>query len=40
MSADWKFRHDGNYSAAWGLSSDAEQLSPVTEFLIRTEQPL
>ena len=29
-----------NYSASQGLPSDAEQFSRVTEFSIRTEQPL
>ena len=36
--ADWGY--EGNCSASQGLSSDAEQSSRVTEFSIRTEQPL
>ena len=38
--ADWNFRQEGNCSVSRGLPSDAEQLSLVTEFSIRTEQPL
>ena len=38
--AEWKFRHEGNCSALRDLPSDAEQLSRVTEFSNRTEQPL
>ena len=38
--ADWKFRHEGNCSASWGWPSDAEQLSRVAEFSIRTKQLL
>ena len=34
--ADWKFRHEGNFSSSWGLTSDAEQLSRVKEFSIPT----
>ena len=37
---DWKFHHEGNCSASRSLPSDAEKLSRVTEFSIRTEQPL
>ena len=37
---DWKFCHKGNCLASRGLPNDAEQLSLVTEFSIRTEQPL
>ena len=37
---DWKFRHESNCSASQRLPSDAEQLSRVAEFLIRTEQQL
>ena len=38
--ADWKFLREGNCSALRGLPSDAEQLSRVTEFSIRTQQLL
>ena len=37
---DREFGHESNCSASRGLPSDAEQLSRVTEFSIRTEQPL
>ena len=30
--ADWKFRHEGNCSASWGLPSDAEQLPEWQNF--------
>ena len=36
--AFWKFCHERNWSASWGLLSDAEQLSRVKEFSICTEQ--
>ena len=38
--ADWKFWNVGNCSASRGLPSDAEQLSWVTGFSIRTKQTL
>ena len=36
----WKFCHEGNCSASWGLGNDDEQFSWVSEFSIGTEQPL
>ena len=35
-----KIRHEGNCSATRGLPSDAERISRMTEFSVRTEQPL
>ena len=37
---DWKFHREGDCLASWSLLSDAEQLSKVTEFSIRTKQSL
>ena len=38
--ADWKFSYESSCSASRGSPSDAEHLSRVTEFSMRTEQPL
>ena len=40
VGCELKIPSRGNCLASQGLSSDAEQLSRVTEFSIRTEQPL
>ena len=40
ISNDNEFHHEGNCLALRRLPSEAERLSPVTGFSIRTEQPL